>query len=175
MPTAKNTLAHAQCTLCSARVWKSAIVARPLGLSSALAILPIAWSCSLCRWVTVAGMSSRRSKSLIPATRFLAPDIPCLRSASYPNRLSIALASGMSVAHPRMAPRTSCMYVLHELASTPLVAMPVPTVPHSSVLACMTLSCASHAIPTVVTPGGVALEAPWSPCHCWWSAFMAFV
>ena len=32
----------ARCTLCSAKVWKSAIVAHTLGLSSALAIFPIA-------------------------------------------------------------------------------------------------------------------------------------
>ena len=123
----------------------------------------------------VAGMSSRRSKIRTPATRFLAAEIPRLRSASSLNRLSIALASGMSVVHPRKAPRTSYMYVSDELASTPLIAMPLPTVPHSSVLACMTLSCAFHAIPTVVTPGPVALRSPWSPCHCWRSGFIAFV
>ena len=123
----------------------------------------------------VAGMSCRRSNILTPATEFLVADVPRLRNASSPNRRSIALASGRSVAHTRIAPRTSCMYVLDEVASTPLMAMPVPTVPHSSVLACMTLSWASHAIPTVVTPLVVALESPLSSCHCWWSGFIAFV
>ena len=123
----------------------------------------------------VAGMSSTRYKIQTPATIFLAADIPRLRSACSPNRRSIALASGTSVAHPHMAPRTFYIYVLDELASTPLMAMPLPTVPHSSVLACMTLSCASHAIPTVVTPGPVALRSPWSPCHCWRSGFITFV
>ena len=157
MPTTKNTLAQAQCTLCFARVWKSAIVAHNRGL----AILPIAWSCSLCRSLMVAGMSSGRSNILTPATRSVAADIPRLRNASSPNRHSI---SGRSVAQPHMAPRASCMCVLDELASTPLMAMPVPTVPHSSVLACMTL-----------TPWDVALGSPLSSFHCWWSGFIAFV
>ena len=74
-----------------------------------------------------------------------------------------------------MAPRTSCMYVLDELASTPLMAMLVPTVPHSSVLACMTLSWASHALPMVMTPWDVALGSPLSSGHCSWSGFIAFV
>ena len=100
----------------------------------------------------VAGMSCRRSNILMATTRFLAADTPLLRIASSPKRRSTACASGTSVAYPRSAPRTSCMYVLDKLASTPLMAIPVPTVPHSSVLACMTLSWASHAIPTVVTP-----------------------
>ena len=55
------------------------------------------------------------------------------------------------------------------------MAMPVPTAPHSSIVACMTLSRASHAIGTVVTHGPAALRSPWSPCHCWTSGFIAFV
>ena len=129
MPAAKNTQAQAHCTLCSAKVWKSFIVAHTLGRSSPLAILPISWSCSLCRSVMVVGMSSRRSNILTPATKFLAADMLRLRNASSRNHRSIAFASGKSVAHPRIAPRNSCMYFLDGLASTPLMAMPCALCP----------------------------------------------
>ena len=123
----------------------------------------------------VASMSCKGSNILMPATMSLAADIPLLRSASSPKRRSMAWASGRSVAHPRSAPRTSYMYVLDELASTPLMAIPVPTVPHSSVLACMTLSWASHAIPTVATPWAASRGSPLAPCHCWDLGFIALV
>ena len=99
----------------------------------------------------VARMSCKRSNIPMPATRFLAADTPLLRSANSPKRRSMACASVTLVAHPQSAPRTCCMYVLDELASTPLMAILVPTVPHSSVLVCMTASWASHTMPTVVT------------------------
>ena len=114
----------------------------------------------------VDGMSCRHSKIRTPATIFLAADIPLFRKASSPKRRSIASASASSVAHPQSAPRTSCMYVLEELASTPRMAIPVPTVPHASVQACMTLSCASQAMPTVATPRALACGPQCSSHHC---------
>ena len=123
----------------------------------------------------LARMSSKRSNILTPTTRFLSADIPRLRNASSPNRGFDCLGKRQVYGALSYGSRTSCMYVLDELASTPPMAMLVPTVAHSSVLACMTLSRASHAILMVVTPWDAAMGCPLLSCPCSWSRFIAFV
>ena len=63
------------------------------------------------------------------------------------------------------------MYVADELASTPRIAVAVPTVPHSSVLACMTTSWACQVSATVAPMSGPSATfgpapTPLSSCHC---------
>ena len=75
--------------------------------------------------------------------------------------------------HPRNAIRTCCMYVADQLASTPRIAIAVPTVPHSSVLACMTTSWACQVSATVAPMSGPSATfdpapTPLSSCHCCW-------
>ena len=113
----------------------------------------------------VVGMIYSHSRIQTPATRFLPADIPLFNNVHSPKRRLIAFASASLVAHPQSTLRTSCIYVFEELASTARSAISMPTVPDSSVQACMTLSCAFLAMPAVAALWNMACKPVRPSCH----------